>query len=397
MYSGGLDPTVRNGVHVALDGFLELVEGGEPGLPGARRVRALRPGGAAQRPVARRPAGRLPRGARAAWRGLAAAGDEAGVDPRTMYTLAEAIFAFIDDISSASAEGHAFEDSLVARELAVAAAPPAGGAAGGLRPSLRRSLRGSLPTPNGPCRSARRCSPSTRRPRGCPRMRWWASWAAAAWAVVAGSSGRRSCGARSWRAGRAGPGGAAGRSVRLGAPGGARVGNCRGGVSWWSPTSDCSTCCCGRTWGCRRTWPRRPVSSRRLARAQRSRLLRRWRAWLDAHGEARPAAERLHVHVQTVRYRLEQLRELLGDALDDPERRLELALALRVRGVGAGAPRLRTPSCRPGLIGLRKADREVCGASRAGLTVPASRVSDRGHALAAPIGYLTVPISSLQS
>ena len=30
VYSGGLDPTVRNGVHVALDGFLELVEGGEP-------------------------------------------------------------------------------------------------------------------------------------------------------------------------------------------------------------------------------------------------------------------------------------------------------------------------------------------------------------------------------
>jgi DNA-binding PucR family transcriptional regulator len=56
------------------------------------------------------------------------------------------------------------------------------------------------------------------------------------------------------------------------------------------------------------------------------------RAWLDAHGEARPAADRLHVHVQTVRYRLDRLRELMGDAaLDDPERRLELALALRVR------------------------------------------------------------------
>jgi DNA-binding PucR family transcriptional regulator len=37
------------------------------------------------------------------------------------------------------------------------------------------------------------------------------------------------------------------------------------------------------------------------------------------------------VHVQTVRYRLGQLRELLGAALDDPRGRLELALALRVR------------------------------------------------------------------
>jgi DNA-binding PucR family transcriptional regulator len=32
-----------------------------------------------------------------------------------------------------------------------------------------------------------------------------------------------------------------------------------------------------------------------------------------------------------VRYRLGQLRDLLGDALDDPRARLELAVALRVR------------------------------------------------------------------
>ncbi|MEA2256376.1 MAG: hypothetical protein QOG35_2421, partial [Solirubrobacteraceae bacterium] len=64
---------------------------------------------------------------------------------------------------------------------------------------------------------------------------------------------------------------------------------------------------------------------------QRARLVDTLAAWLDAHGEARPAAERLHVHVQTVRYRLDQLRDLLGDALDDPARRLELQLALRVR------------------------------------------------------------------
>ena len=37
------------------------------------------------------------------------------------------------------------------------------------------------------------------------------------------------------------------------------------------------------------------------------------------------------MHVQTVRYRLDRLRDLLGEALDDPEGRLELALALRVR------------------------------------------------------------------
>jgi DNA-binding PucR family transcriptional regulator len=35
------------------------------------------------------------------------------------------------------------------------------------------------------------------------------------------------------------------------------------------------------------------------------------------------------VHVQTVRYRLGQLRDLLGGALDEPRGRLELTLALR--------------------------------------------------------------------
>jgi sugar diacid utilization regulator len=78
------------------------------------------------------------------------------------------------------------------------------------------------------------------------------------------------------------------------------------------------------------------LAARRLApldgvpEATRARLLETLAAWLDAHGEARPAAAALHVHVQTVRYRLGQLRDLLGDALDDPQARLELALALRI-------------------------------------------------------------------
>ncbi len=56
------------------------------------------------------------------------------------------------------------------------------------------------------------------------------------------------------------------------------------------------------------------------------------RAWLDAHGDVSRAAEALGVHPQTVRYRLAGLRELFGDALDDPVARLEVALALRVVG-----------------------------------------------------------------
>jgi hypothetical protein len=53
------------------------------------------------------------------------------------------------------------------------------------------------------------------------------------------------------------------------------------------------------------------------------------RAWLDAHGDVTAAAAALHVHPQTVRYRLAGLREVFGGALDDPAQRLELAIALR--------------------------------------------------------------------
>jgi hypothetical protein len=52
-------------------------------------------------------------------------------------------------------------------------------------------------------------------------------------------------------------------------------------------------------------------------------------AWLDHPGQVQAVAERLHVHPQTVRYRVAQLRELFGERLDDPDARFEMALALR--------------------------------------------------------------------
>jgi hypothetical protein len=53
-------------------------------------------------------------------------------------------------------------------------------------------------------------------------------------------------------------------------------------------------------------------------------------AWLDHPGRPREIARDLHLHHQTVRYRLARLRERLGDdALDDPRQRFELQLALR--------------------------------------------------------------------
>lgn len=74
-----------------------------------------------------------------------------------------------------------------------------------------------------------------------------------------------------------------------------------------------------------------------LRAAPRERLLATLRAWLDHPGQVTRAAAELHVHPQTVRYRVAQLRELLGERLDDPEARFELALALRAGERAPGA------------------------------------------------------------
>jgi PucR C-terminal helix-turn-helix domain len=68
-----------------------------------------------------------------------------------------------------------------------------------------------------------------------------------------------------------------------------------------------------------------------LADDRSGRLTETLRAWLDAHGHHPTVAAALHIHPQTVRYRLARLRERFGDALDDPDERLALQLALRAR------------------------------------------------------------------
>jgi hypothetical protein len=65
--------------------------------------------------------------------------------------------------------------------------------------------------------------------------------------------------------------------------------------------------------------------------ADRARLLETLEAWLAYQRHTPSIAAQLHVHPQTVRYRLATLRELLGDALETPEGRFELELALRAR------------------------------------------------------------------
>ena len=73
-----------------------------------------------------------------------------------------------------------------------------------------------------------------------------------------------------------------------------------------------------------------------LADQERERLLDTARSWLDHQRHTPRVASELHVHPQTVRYRIGKLRELLGDALETPEGRFELELALRARRAMAG-------------------------------------------------------------
>jgi PucR C-terminal helix-turn-helix domain len=65
--------------------------------------------------------------------------------------------------------------------------------------------------------------------------------------------------------------------------------------------------------------------------SSRERLGQTLLAWLDHQGRVPEIAAALSVHPQTVRYRLGRLRECFGNMLDDPEYRFELALVLRAR------------------------------------------------------------------
>jgi len=69
----------------------------------------------------------------------------------------------------------------------------------------------------------------------------------------------------------------------------------------------------------------------RLRPGQRERLAQTMLAWLQFGENAAEVAHYMHVHPQTVRYRLRQIQELFGDQLRDPDRRLDLQLALRAR------------------------------------------------------------------
>ncbi|HEY4279167.1 MAG TPA: helix-turn-helix domain-containing protein [Conexibacter sp.] len=285
-------------------------------------------------------------GARVAWRRFAAAGEEAGLPPRTLYALAESIFAYIDELSAKSAEGYAREQSAHAGERSarrqrlvrlLVRDPPADPI------DLEQSARDAgWPLPH---QLAALALLGVERPRAVARLPADVLVESVGDLVVAIVPDPLRADRRHQLERAIGP-------RNLGALGPA--------VAWRDAALSLARAEAVLELADDETVPAQGLlvaddhlaalivhSDRRLTQELvrsrlapldalapnvRARLSATLAAWIAAQGRLQVVAEQLHVHPQTARYRLGQLRELFGSALDDPTRRFELELALRAEG-----------------------------------------------------------------
>jgi len=343
---GPFGVALRVGVEEALRQFVEMVE--RPGADrGAGRQTYVDLGRAEMRAGrsldALLAAYRL--GARVAWRRLARAGERAGLEPATLYLLAESIFAYIDELSGESIEGYTREQAAAAgesqrlrRRLAgllvqdppadatvVEAAALASGwglpravaavcaegedadrlamrlGADVIATPLAAGLCALVPDPDAPGRRAQ-LDAAFRERRG-------AIGPAVPWRRAATSAQR------------------ARAALALAEDGAIAV-----GATGLLVATDHSL---ELLLGADRPLAR-DISDAALeplgdeTAASRLRLRTTLEAWLAERGRTERVAAQLHVHPQTVRYRMARLRELFGDRLDDAETRFELQVALRI-------------------------------------------------------------------
>jgi len=342
-FEGRFGENVRTGVHFALGRFLDLMEQPDRDPGRARQVYVelgrgeFKEGRSLDALLS---AYRI--GARIAWRRFVEAGKAAGVDPDVLYVLGEAIFAYIEGLSAESIEGYTAAQSLAAGERAsgrrrlvrlLAQDPPAEEpvvraaaervgwrlpaqvaalvtsgqdadalssrlGAGAVAAEVDGELIVFVADPDAPRRQAEIAAALGDRPA--------AIGPSAGWQDAAASVARARLAHRLLEAG------------LLNGP--------------------LAICADHHTTLLLHTDPRLAgdLASRALAPlgelgpGPREKLSATLRAWLDHQGRLDPVAAELGVHVQTVRYRVNQLRELFGPELEDPERRLALALALRV-------------------------------------------------------------------
>jgi hypothetical protein len=289
-------------------------------------------------------------GARVTWRRVAQACEARGIEPRTLYLLAESIFAYIDMLSAESAEGYALEQTRSAGEREM---------------SRRRLVRLLVREPPAELEMVELAA----REAGWELPR---QLAAVAIQVQAGTALALPAGAIAERIGeilcaivpdplapgrqaqieavlrRAGVRAGIGTSVAWRQAGlsfaRARAALALAGaqtlVSAAEHTGELLLAAdpvLAAEFTAARLAPLAELSA-----AGRERLSVTLAAWLDEQGRLAAVGARLGVHPQTVRYRLERLRELFGEQLDDPEARFWLALALRLdqapaTGTGSGA------------------------------------------------------------
>src|SRR5918999_6187684 len=115
--SGRFGETVRIGVEVALNRFVDMLA--DPGADVTRAQDTYVNLGRGEFHAGRSLDALLAAyrvGARLAWRRCVEAGTAAGLPPDALYSLGEAIFAYIDEISAESADGYAQEQSAAAGE-----------------------------------------------------------------------------------------------------------------------------------------------------------------------------------------------------------------------------------------------------------------------------------------
>lgn len=343
---GAFGHGLRLGVEGALERFVLLIEQPDLRVEETPVYRALGRGEmrAGRSLDALQAAYRL--GARVAWRHLADAAAAASIPPQALPTLAEAIFAYIDQIAGQSVEGYAeaqsaaagessrrrarllellLDEHAVDRESVEAAAARAGWA-------IPRTLAAVAVTRGADADAlARRL--------GADVLAGRAPDGPVALVPDPAGPGRREQldGALAGRRAAVGPAldplraGASLRPARrLLVLGGARN-DAPGPLHVDDHLADLALDAARE--------PLQALAARRLAPLQertdaaRERLEETLLAWLELQGSAPAVAKRLHVHPQTVRYRLARLREQLGDVLEDPQARFELQLALRAQAL----------------------------------------------------------------
>jgi hypothetical protein len=345
---GDFERGLRLGVREALRHFLQLIEDPVAGRAQDRAVyRGLGRGElrAGRSLDALQSAYRI--GARIAWRRWAQAGGEAGLDTAALQLLAESIFVYIDELSGESVAGYAEAQAQRAGErdrryrrlfTALTAAQTdeqtVREAASAARWTLPQTVAAIVVAGTGGAQVSKALGEDAIAVvDGELTLAVWADPLRPGARALVGRALRRTAAigpAVPWRE--------ANRSLRLArvlidlggdSDGGERprwVADHLGLIALHDPDG-----VLGELRGVRLR------ALERTSERTRERLALTLLTWLTEQGNRAATARVLGVHEQTVRYRMNQLRELLGDALDDPQARFEMELSLRAARVQAGA------------------------------------------------------------